>query len=77
MLMTQYNYTITEHERGLTIVLQHNTDPVKRKTFELSPFYKAAGLDRHMRSLTDELCDGFFPAPRKIKEKKVKDAQPQ
>jgi len=34
-------------------------------------------LNEHMNSLTDELCEGFWPRPRTKKEKKQPSATPR
>ena len=62
---------------GVTTVLSKNDDPTKTKTFfrACDPTDGAvASLTKHMESLTEENCDGFFPAPRVKKEKKPKAA---
>lgn len=73
MLMTQYTYTVDASPRGgVDVTLTNNTDPLKKKVWYVA-MGTVEGLGAHMRSLTDELCDGFFPKPREKKPKKVVD----
>lgn len=68
MLATNYHYTIDAlPEGGFSIVLSSN-DGMKQKKFYIAAS-TMEGLTRHMESLTDENCDGFFPAPRGKKSK--------
>lgn len=66
MLMTQYNFTVTESPRnGVDIVLTSN-DGTKTKTF----FVAGGSIEaftKFMSHLTDENCDGFFPQRRQKK----------
>lgn len=70
MLMTTYTYQIVQDDSGSHITLSHNTDPVKVKKFFIAGQRDVERLHSHMQSLTDELCDGFFPRPREKKGKK-------
>lgn len=67
----RFSWTITETDRGLQLVL---TDHEKSKT---KSFFQAAvsaeRMTQHLNSLTDELCEGFWPRPKEKKAKKPKD----
>lgn len=66
MIAQNYTYTVAPSEKGGVDVVLISNDGTKRKDF-----YVAAGtvegLTRHMESLTDENCDGFFPQRRQKK----------
>jgi len=75
MLMTQYTYLLWQDDRGTHIKLMHKELQEKVKHFFIAGQRDPGPIHSHMRSLTDELCDGFFPDPnrRKKKEKKPKE----
>lgn len=70
MIAEHHAYTITESPEGMTIVLTKVSDG-RTKTFFQAAHGEPArqSLISHMETLTDENCDGFFPAERKKKEK--------
>lgn len=73
-LMTEYTFSVNPciDRVGFDITLDHKIDPVKKKRWYVA-YGTQDGHERHMRSLTDTLCDEFFPKPRVKKEKKAKD----
>ena len=67
MLAENWSYTATKDERGVHVVLRSN-DGTREKTFFLAA-PSLEGVIRHMESLTEENCEGFFPRPREKKAK--------
>lgn len=69
-LATKYTYTITRVERGLNIDLVRTADGATKRFFLAggSEFY----MTKHMASLTDACCEGFFPEVRRKAEKPAK-----
>jgi hypothetical protein len=73
MLAEHYSYTITETPEGMVTVLTKGSDGRSKTFFQACHGEPARqSLISHMETLTDENCDGFFPAERKKKEKPPK-----
>lgn len=68
MIATTFTYTVAPSTKGGVDVVLTSNDGVKQKRFYIAAG-TVAGLTQHMESLTDENCDGFFPAPRVKKSK--------
>lgn len=69
-----YSVTMTTDEGGTTTVLTKRSDGRTKTFFQAGKPTDGvvASLVGHMLTLTDENCDGFFPAERKKKEKPAK-----
>lgn len=64
MLATKFTYTITPRDTGgHDVVLIRTADGAEKHFFMACP--PMSGITRHMESLTDDCCEGFFPKPRK------------
>lgn len=67
--MTKYSYKIEIRERGAYITVTRLLDGATKEFFQAGVFH-TTGLDKLMISITDDQADGYFPRPRKEKEKK-------
>lgn len=64
MLMTKYTYWVHPGSKGTHIVVTRLTDGAQKYFFQTT---KGPGIVQFMDSITDELCDGYWPKPKKKK----------
>jgi len=64
MLMTKYKFLTLHDERGNHLVVTRLEDGAQ-KYFFLAGEDRTQGLTEFMKSMTDELIEGYFPKPGK------------
>lgn len=67
----RFSWTFTRCDRGLTTVLTDN-QLNRSKVFFQAGSLSEEHMNEHMNTLTDELCESFWPRERVKKEKKNK-----
>ena len=65
--MTKFQFGVEEHEDGCHISVMRLEDKAFKKFFIAGHSSTAGRISEFMCSLTDELTEGFFPKPRKVK----------
>jgi hypothetical protein len=65
-LMTKFDYEVTTDVDGyLHIEVTRLSDSAKKKFFQAHGDVES--MTRFMNSITDDLAEGYFPKPRKVK----------
>jgi hypothetical protein len=65
-LMTLFDFEVTEDiDKYLHITVTRFADGAKKKFFQAHGDVES--MTRFMNSITDDLAEGYFPKPRKVK----------
>ncbi len=72
----RFSWTVTRDDTGRTIVLTDHQMNRSKSFFNAGEATAERGLE-HMNTLTDELCEGFWPKERVKKVKKSATEQPK
>ena len=65
-LMIKFDFDVTEDEKGyLHILVTRLVDGAEKLFFQAHGNIES--MNRFMNSITDDLAEGYFPKPRKVK----------
>jgi len=71
--MVLFQYNVVELKTGREIIMTKKGDLSVRKKFFLAGDVPISRIRSHMDSLTDDLCEGFFPKVHVKTKKKPAD----
>ncbi len=74
MLMTEFTFLVHEGRRGSHIVVTRLSDGKQKYFFQTQ---KGPGIAKFMESMTDELCEGYWPKPKKKKAGDTSEEKPE
>lgn len=74
MLMVEFTFYVYEGTKGSHIVVTRLKDGKQKYFFQTG---KGPGVAKFMESMTDELCEGYWPKPKKKKEGDTSEEKPE
>jgi hypothetical protein len=72
--MVEFTFYVHEGTKGSHIVVTRLKDGKQKYFFQTG---KGHGISKFMESMTDELCEGYWPKPKKKKDSDILEEKPE